>query len=338
MSTSGSVTFEEVLNYPYWRHRIDLGDGRVTPGTKPATDWNRLDLPADLDGKSVLDVGAFDGLLAFEAERRGADEVLAIDVWSAGGEEEWWYGREPRRAGFDLVREYLDSDVRGRTLDVYDLSTDTVGQFDLVICSKVLPFLPEPYTALSNLVSVATDRVVVESATPKHDFGAYPVLELARETTANPNRWWHPQPACLDALLLEAGCSSVDHDLVPNSVSAADLREGIVPSETPAFRTFDLDSRVDFVPADTPVTVLYEHGAALKIEYRPRLSEPYRQAWVHTGTVSSPSVRSTVNRHLTRLREISREEGITVLPRKIASFLHSHIGEEDRNVLAVGKV
>lgn len=339
MSEEDGVTFEEILNYPYWRHRIDLGDDRVTPGKKSAADWDRLGLPDDLDGQSVLDVGAFDGLLAFEAERRGATDVLAIDIWKEGGSEEWWFGREPRRAGFELVREYLGSDVRGETIDVYDLSPDEVGRFDLVICSKVLPFLPEPYTALSNLVSVAIGRIVIESAMPRQDLGdSYPALELARETTANPNRWWHPTPACLDTLLLEAGCSTVDHELVPNSVHADDTQAGIVVSETPAFRGFELDAFVDDIPAGTPVKLLYEHGGALRVEYRLTPSQAYRQAWVHEDAVSPPSAGTAAAQHLRRLSDIARNEGISALPGKIASFVRRRFRDGERNVLAVGDI
>jgi tRNA (mo5U34)-methyltransferase len=39
-----------------------------------------------IDGLSVLDVGACDGYYSFEAERRGARDVLALDelVWRNG--------------------------------------------------------------------------------------------------------------------------------------------------------------------------------------------------------------------------------------------------------------
>ena len=63
-----------------WFHRIDLGHGVVTRGEdetqrKLAT----IRMPARLDGLSVLDIGAWDGFFSFEAERRGASRVVAID-------------------------------------------------------------------------------------------------------------------------------------------------------------------------------------------------------------------------------------------------------------------
>src|SRR4029079_19449183 len=66
-----------------WFHTIDLGDGVVTPGHKDTRDEVRhFRIPDDLTGTRVLDVGAFDGFYAFEAERRGASRVVACDHWS----------------------------------------------------------------------------------------------------------------------------------------------------------------------------------------------------------------------------------------------------------------
>jgi len=73
---------------PLWWHSIDLGHGVTTPGRKSTeqlrAELAALDLPS-LSGKTVLDVGAWDGYFAFEAERRGAARVVALDhfVWCA---------------------------------------------------------------------------------------------------------------------------------------------------------------------------------------------------------------------------------------------------------------
>jgi tRNA (mo5U34)-methyltransferase len=77
---------ERVARYP-WFHSIDLGHGVVTPGGVPlamhhiqrAVFFDRVDLV----GKSVIDIGAWNGIYSFEAKRRGAARVLATDhfVW-----------------------------------------------------------------------------------------------------------------------------------------------------------------------------------------------------------------------------------------------------------------
>src|SRR5947208_97682 len=70
-----------------WFHSIDLGDGVVTPGQKDTlSEVGHLKLP-DLTGRTVLDIGAYDGFYSFEAERRGAKRVVAADhfVWNWPG-------------------------------------------------------------------------------------------------------------------------------------------------------------------------------------------------------------------------------------------------------------
>lgn len=64
-----------------WYHRIDLGDGVETPGHFRMSDYlGAYHLPERLDGMRVLDVGASTGFFAYEFERRGAAEVVAIEL------------------------------------------------------------------------------------------------------------------------------------------------------------------------------------------------------------------------------------------------------------------
>ena len=72
---------EQVKAFPVWYHTLDLGDGVVTEGFfdhRPVLE--RYPIPADLTGMRCLDVGTMDGFWAFEMERRGAAEVIAIDL------------------------------------------------------------------------------------------------------------------------------------------------------------------------------------------------------------------------------------------------------------------
>src|SRR2546425_13279142 len=82
-----------------WWHTIDLGNGVVTPGrVDNLGTLRRIGMPGRLDGKTVLDVGAWDGFYSFEAERRGASRVLATDSYSWGG------GGGGTKGGVYLVR------------------------------------------------------------------------------------------------------------------------------------------------------------------------------------------------------------------------------------------
>ena len=96
-----------------WYHSIDVEDGLVTPGAHSVAELRhaleRLQLPARLDGLSVLDIGAWDGYFSFEAERRGARRVVAYDVSPVD------------YFGFATARELLGSKVEFVQGSVYDL-------------------------------------------------------------------------------------------------------------------------------------------------------------------------------------------------------------------------
>jgi tRNA (mo5U34)-methyltransferase len=64
-----------------WWHVIEVAPGVVTPGTwdlRPAAE--AMPWPRSLAGLRCLDIGTMDGFWAFELERRGAGEMLAIDL------------------------------------------------------------------------------------------------------------------------------------------------------------------------------------------------------------------------------------------------------------------
>src|SRR5436190_3212468 len=89
---------------PFWWHSIDLGQGIVTDGFKSAKHLQReveaFRFP-DLNGKTVLDIGAYDGFFSFEAERRGAKRVVALDhfVWALDIARAIAYWRECKERG-----------------------------------------------------------------------------------------------------------------------------------------------------------------------------------------------------------------------------------------------
>lgn len=162
-----------------WYHTIDLGNGIVTPGYY---DLRQVvgDFPwPDLKGKRCLDVGTFDGFLAFEMEKRGAAEVVALDVedydsldWlprrKATGAKELAEQIGPERGkGFKIAREALSSKVERLPMNVYDLHPDKVGMFDLVLCGSILTHLRDPIRALERIRGVCADHLLAtEGADP----------------------------------------------------------------------------------------------------------------------------------------------------------------------------
>src|SRR5437879_7385162 len=122
-----------------WWHTIDLGGGVITPGASDnLKTLPKLGLPERLDGKAVLDIGAWDGFFSFEAERRGAARVLATDSFSWDGSN--W----STKAGFQLARRALGSRVEDETIDVLDLAPERSGTFDVVLFLGALYHMRHP--------------------------------------------------------------------------------------------------------------------------------------------------------------------------------------------------
>jgi tRNA (mo5U34)-methyltransferase len=188
-----------------WFHRIDLGNGLVTPGVDhTAEKLARLGLPADLRGRAVLDVGAWDGFFSFEAERRGARRVLAVDSYCWGG------GGWGSKAGFDLAHRVLRSRVESRRLDVLELAPETVGTFDLVLFLGVLYHMRHPLLALERIASVTTGQLILEThvdllGCDRPAMAFYPGTELG----GDPTNWCGPNPAMVEAMLRTVGFRTV---------------------------------------------------------------------------------------------------------------------------------
>ena len=98
--------------------------------------------PADFKGKRVLEIGTYDGALAFYLEDQGA-EVVAVDV------------QDPSLAGFSLIHELRGSSVKYEIMSVYDLDPNFIGKFDCITFFGVFYHLKYPILAFERLNSVS---------------------------------------------------------------------------------------------------------------------------------------------------------------------------------------
>jgi tRNA (mo5U34)-methyltransferase len=209
--------------FPFWYHRIALPGGIVTPGRSPLN-VKTYGIPEDLSGKRVLDVGAWDGFWSFEALRRGARAVVAIDDFSDFLGQ---LGREDRRAweNFDLCREALghDPSVCDRVeMSVYDVKEARLGRFDIVFFFGTLYHLRYPLLAMDRLAAVCDEMIVIETQICD-DYSAhrgglghgYPgehcVMEFFPddELAGNDSNWWAPSLKCLGHMVRTAGFGDV---------------------------------------------------------------------------------------------------------------------------------
>ncbi len=219
-----------------WWHSIDFGQGVVTSGHKSRevvlAELASFRLP-DLHGKSVLDIGAWDGGYSFEAERLGAARVVALDhyVWSLDllktGEywtkfsksdrpvPEWhtmpdfWFPETlPGKKGIDTARQALNSKVEPVVADFQTVDLDALGAFDVVLYLGVLYHMRDPLGCLQRVAKATRELAVVETAgifVPGMEQHAlcefYPTNELGND----PTNWWAPNAKALEGLCLAAG-------------------------------------------------------------------------------------------------------------------------------------
>jgi len=197
-----------------WYHSMNLGQGVVTHGaTNPLVGLKRLGLPPRLDGLTVLDIGAWDGFYSFEAERRGAQRVLATDhfCWNGPG----WGTKD----GFDLARRALDSKIEDLEIDVMDLAPERVGVFDLVLFLGVLYHLRHPLLALERVFSVTGRQLILETHVDMlHCFRAACAFYAGDELNRDPTNWFGPNPQAVVAMLREAGFRRVEVVWGPRSL------------------------------------------------------------------------------------------------------------------------
>lgn len=207
---SPSEIRELIDSVRHWHHVMRFPHGIVSPGTyDPREMFGFLELP-DLRGKRVLDVGTRDGFFAFECERRGA-EVVALDY------------ADMDLTGFGVAKRIYGSGIRYVQANVYDLSPDQLGTFDVVLFLGVLYHLRHPLLALDRLRGLCRELLILESLTcdarvftgfetgqplaglaPRLvDVPLAQFLPVGRFHSDSTNKWV-PNAACLRALLEEA--------------------------------------------------------------------------------------------------------------------------------------
>ena len=207
-----------------WFHNMDLGGVWTAPdhflGDYPGVKFRSFGhvLPADLTGKTVLDIGCNGGFYSIEMKRRGADRVLGIDF------------DENYLAQARFAARVTGQEIEFRQMSVYDLGH--LGErFDLVIFMGVLYHLRHPLLALDIIHdTVAKDLMLFQSlqrgsatvdpVAENYDFWeqdhfdspGYPKMHfIERRYADDPTNWWAPNAACSAAMLRSSGFTILEH-------------------------------------------------------------------------------------------------------------------------------
>jgi tRNA (mo5U34)-methyltransferase len=207
-----------------WFHNIELEGVPTAPDhflhDYPNVKWRTFAhaVPADLTGKTVLDIGCNGGFYAIEMKRRGAERVVGLDT------------DERYLAQARFAAEVTGQEIEFRNMSVYDVAQ--LGErFDLVLFLGVLYHLRHPLLALDLIHDhVAGDLMILQSmqrganeaapVRPDYDFWekaqfdtpAWPKLHFIEHAYAGDwTNWWAPNAACTEAMLRSSGFDVLEH-------------------------------------------------------------------------------------------------------------------------------
>ena len=246
-----------------WYHSIDLGHGVVTKGQSVMAEMvTETQLP-DFRGRSVLDIGAWDGYYSFLAERRGAARVVALDhyawgvdfaarneYWNACAERgelpdqardttDFWRADLPGRRGFELAHRALESKVEPVVADFTTMAPTTLGTFAVVLYIGVLYHMKEPLTCLERLRAVTQGIAVIETVAAQVPANAgRSLLELhaGGELNSDFGNWYVPTVEAIGSLARAAGFARIEVMRGPEPVRARSRiarRLRLVPADRP---------------------------------------------------------------------------------------------------------
>jgi tRNA (mo5U34)-methyltransferase len=244
-----------------WYHSFRFSDGTEVAGAHSVelseARYRAFPLPADLTGKTLLDIGAWDGWFSFEAERHGAD-VTAIDTVEV--------------ANFWTVHRKLNSHAKYRELDLFEIPQANLGTFDYVFFLGVLYHTKHPLLALEIVCGLTREMAIVESyvidsRSWKEHTRDIPSLEFYEtdELGGQMDNWFGPTVGCLIALCRAAGFARVE------LLSAKDNRAALA-----CYRRWEPEPEI----ADQPKTVLTRVTNAMRggINFR-RSKDEYLSWW-----------------------------------------------------------
>jgi len=194
----------QVAAEPYWFQKIELWPGYSSPGwSDPAVEkLPYYGLPDNLTGMRVLDIGCAEGFFSFEAERRGAREIIGIDSFPDSVKR------------FNILKAARQSNAVAFLMNVYDLEPRRLGTFDLVLFYGVFYHLKHPQLALERIRSVCSGTLLFQThiqeepslaEAPWAQFYPHGMPSGSAGEEFDPTVFWLFNPACCAAMLDHVG-------------------------------------------------------------------------------------------------------------------------------------
>lgn len=167
---SSSLSGDEIrdlINSVSWYHSVEILPGVVAPGSLPR--GGRYDIESSvrfvqensggLAGKRILEIGTWDGPMAYKLKSLGYD-VVATDI------------QDPKHTGFDVTGKITGLNVRYVRCSVYELAKHFDQEFDVVLFLGVFYHLKYPVLAFERIAQVLKPggRILVMGSGMSHRF------------------------------------------------------------------------------------------------------------------------------------------------------------------------
>ena len=208
MNATNPRPTQATIDQYFWFHSIDFGNGVVSRGMKSHAALEQETTAyfqgLDLTGRSLLDVGAWNGAVSFAAKRRGAGRLVATDKHT------WAHPRYRGRETFELGRSLLGLDIEAVEIDVPDLSPERVGTFEIVLFLGVFYHLFDAPTLTKRVSELATDLLILETHQDALELGRPGMIYYSGATlNGDKSNFWGPNPECIYEMLREIGFAKV---------------------------------------------------------------------------------------------------------------------------------
>jgi tRNA (mo5U34)-methyltransferase len=205
----------------WWYHHFELPSGVWTgDGEPPAYDphdrWQFIEpyLPADLEGKTVLDVGGNSGYFTLQMKKRGAGRCVMVEPADMFVEQA------------HFVFEQFEVDVEVVHEDVHAYCLTTSDRFDYVLFLGLFYHLKYGVLVLDRLAEMTKERIFFNShieGPPAEETGAATAVErddlrsagfprlsfLEGPYRGDRSNWWVPNYEALEPLARSAGLQVV---------------------------------------------------------------------------------------------------------------------------------
>ena len=190
--------FIDYINSLSWVHSIELPYGIITPGRWGLPNKALLSFfdTIDFKGKSVLDIGCWDGLWAFEAEKRGATMVYATDDVSQRPLQD--------QLTFAAAHEFLQSKVIYEPMiSVYEIDKLAKRDFDIVLFFGVYYHLKHPLYAFSKLRKMLGEGglLLLEGPAFQSRRVSYAKFYYHKLFQNDATIWWVPTLKCIREMI-----------------------------------------------------------------------------------------------------------------------------------------